>query len=66
MEGFEIQTVQISDSQAFGTTPQLSKIQTDHPTIIQYLNAFVNALQGDGGSEVKGDLKIACQCCIML
>ena len=38
-KGFVIQTVRISDIQAFGTTPQLSEIQTDHPTIIKDLNA---------------------------
>ena len=41
--------VRISDIQAFGTTRQLSDTKLTTPTIIQHLNAIINALQVDGG-----------------
>ena len=59
----DLKGVRNSDIQAFGTTPQVSEIQTDHPTIIQHLNDIINALQVDMG---VGILKIAFKCCLML
>ena len=40
-----IQTVQNSDVRGFGTTPQLSEIQTDFPTIIQLLNDIIRGVR---------------------
>jgi len=54
---FGIQTVQISDVWAFGTTPQLSEIRTGHlhhnTTFKCYLLSTYPSPLGDGGSGLK-------------
>ena len=55
-KGICIQTIRISDIRAFGTTPQLSKIQTGLPHHNTTFKCYYYALQGDGGQDLKNSI----------